>query len=336
MLKRKFLVLRNKEDGDGGSSGGGGAGAAGAAGNAGTGAAGAGAAVAGGAGAAGSDAGAAGEQSLFAQVGAGGQVDSGQGDTGAAAGAGTETPEQIALNASEKDTRRPPHVPAKFWNAEKGEINAEAWGNSTKALESRMKDIGLPPKSADEYKFDPPAAFKDAGLDLDPAMAKQMRDDALAQGLTQKQYEWIMGKYYSELEGMVNMSAKVGGERLKADLMGHYKTPEAMQQNVSLALSVVKAFGDEAELAAAMGPQGNTPAWVYRVLAKVGKELREDPGAQNDGILAQDDIGELMRGKPGDEDAPYWNPQHPQHKSVVAKVQRHHEAQSNARKRKAA
>lgn len=316
MLKRKFWVLRDKEDGEGGSAGG--AESQGAAGAAGQG---------------------AGEQSLFAQIGAGdqgGQSAAGQGDTGAAAGAGAETPEQIALNASEKDTRRPPHVPAKFWNAEKGEINAEAWGNSTKALESRMKDIGLPPKSADEYKFDPPAAFKDAGLDLDPAMAKQMRDDALAQGLTQKQYEWIMGKYYSELEGMVNMSAKVGGERLKADLMTHYKTPEAMQQNVSLALSVVKAFGDEAELAAAMGPQGNTPAWVYRVLAKVGKELKEDPGAQNDGILAQDDIGELMRGKPGDEDAPYWNPQHPQHKSVVAKVQRHHEAQSNARKRKAA
>lgn len=323
MLKRNWWVLRNKEDGEGGSAGGGGA----ASGDTGS------------QGAAGSAAQGAGEQSLFAQIGAGDQGDqgaAGQGDAGAAAGAGTETPEQIALNASEKDTRRPPHVPAKFWNAEKGEINAEAWGNSTKALESRMKDIGLPPKSADEYKFDPPAAFKDAGLDLDPAMAKQMRDDALAQGLTQKQYEWIMGKYYSELEGMVNMSAKVGGERLKADLMTHYKTPEAMQQNVSLALSVVKAFGDEAELAAAMGPQGNTPAWVYRVLAKVGKELKEDPGAQNDGILAQDDIGELMRGKPGDEDAPYWNPQHPQHKSVVAKVQRHHEAQSNARKRKAA
>lgn len=323
MLKRNWWVLRNKEDGEGGSAGGGGA----ASGDTGS------------QGAAGSAAQGAGEQSLFAQIGAGDQGDqgaAGQGDAGAAAGAGTETPEQIALNASEKDTRRPPHVPAKFWNAEKGEINAEAWGNSTKALESRMKDIGLPPKSADEYKFDPPAAFKDAGLDLDPALAKQMRDDALAQGLTQKQYEWIMGKYYSELEGMVNMSAKVGGERLKADLMTHYKTPEAMQQNVSLALSVVKAFGDEAELAAAMGPQGNTPAWVYRVLAKVGKELKEDPGAQNDGILAQDDIGELMRGKPGDEDAPYWNPQHPQHKSVVAKVQRHHEAQSNARKRKAA
>jgi len=323
MLKRNWWVLRNKEDGEGGSAGGGGA----ASGDTGS------------QGAAGSAAQGAGEQSLFAQIGAGDQGDqgaAGQGDAGAAAGAGTETPEQIALNASEKDTRRPPHVPAKFWNAEKGEINAEAWGNSTKALESRMKDIGLPPKSADEYKFDPPAAFKDAGLDLDPALAKQMRDDALAQGLTQKQYEWIMGKYYSELEGMVNMSAKVGGERLRADLMTHYKTPEAMQQNVSLALSVVKAYGDDAELAAAMGPQGNTPAWVYRVLAKVGKELKEDPGAQNDGILAQDDIGELMRGKPGDEDAPYWNPQHPQHKSVVAKVQRHHEAQSNARKRKAA
>ena len=323
MLKRNWWVLRNKEDGEGGSAGGGGA----ASGDTGS------------QGAAGSAAQGAGEQSLFAQIGAGYQGyqgAAGQGDAGAAAGAGTETPEQIALNASEKDTRRPPHVPAKFWNAEKGEINAEAWGNSTKALESRMKDIGLPPKSADEYKFDPPAAFKDAGLDLDPALAKQMRDDALAQGLTQKQYEWIMGKYYSELEGMVNMSAKVGGERLRADLMTHYKTPEAMQQNVSLALSVVKAYGDDAELAAAMGPQGNTPAWVYRVLAKVGKELKEDPGAQNDGILAQDDIGELMRGKPGDEDAPYWNPQHPQHKSVVAKVQRHHEAQSNARKRKAA
>lgn len=330
MLKGNRWVLQDKGDGDGSDLGGGGSN-----GDAGNVSANDGQrAHAGGASADGG--GEAGEKSLFASFGESGASDSAAVGGAGNAATGAETPEQLALNASEKDTRRPPHVPAKFWNAEKGEINAEAWGNSTKALESRMKDIGLPPKSADEYKFDPPAAFKDAGLDLDPAMAKQMRDDALAQGLTQKQYEWIMGKYYSELEGMVNMSAKVGGERLKADLMTHYKTPEAMQQNVSLALSVVKAFGDEAELAAAMGPQGNTPAWVYRVLAKVGKELKEDPGAQNDCILAQDDIGELMRGKPGDEDAPYWNPQHPQHKSVVAKVQRHHEAQSNARKRKAA
>ena len=329
MLKRKFWVFQNKEDGDGGSAGG--------ATENNTGNVSANNGQRADAGGTSADEGnEAGEKSLFASIAEGGASAGAAGGNAGSAAAGAETPEQIALNASEKDTRRPPHVPAKFWNAEKGEINAEAWGNSTKALESRMKDIGLPPKSADEYKFDPPAAFKDAGLDLDPAMNKQMRDDALAQGLTQKQYEWIMGKYYSELEGMVNMSAKVGGERLKADLMAHYKTPEAMQQNVSLALSVVKAYGDESELAAAMGPQGNTPAWVYRVLAKVGKELKEDPGAQNDGILAQDDIGELMRGKPGDEDAPYWNPQHPQHKSVVAKVQRHHEAQSNARKRRAA
>lgn len=227
-------------------------------------------------------------------------------------------------------------MPAKFWNAEKGELNTEAWAASTKALETRMKDIGLPPKAADEYKFDVPKQFKDAGLDLDPAMSKQMREDALAQGLTQKQYEWLMGRYYSELEGMVEQSARVGSEKLKRDLMGHYKTEDATRANVTMALAVVKAYGDESEIAAAMGPQGNTPAWVYRVLAKVGKEMGEDPGVSNDAILGQENIDELMRGKPGDEDAPYWNPNHPQHKHVVAKVSRHHEAQAKARQRKAA
>lgn len=85
-----------------------------------------------------------------------------------------------------------------------------------------------------------------------------------------------------------------------------------------------------------MGPQGNTPAWVYRILAKVDKEMGEDGGLGDESILSDDSLEELMKGKPGDEDAPYWNPQHPQHKVVKAKVERHHQAAAAKNSRKAA
>lgn len=319
-MLRKWWVLRNEEGGDAGTGGGGGGGSDGA-------------------GAVGAGAASGEEKSILATLGAGGgQTDAAAGGAGGqgATPPAQETPEQAALKAAEKDTRRPPHVPAKFWNAEKGEVNFEAWAKSTKELEGRMKDIGLPPKSADEYQFEAPKAFKDAGLDLDPDIAKAFKEQALEAGLTQKQYEWVMSKYYDQVEQLVGHSAKVGSERLKTDLLSHYKTPEALQQNVALALSVVQAYGDEQEIAAALGPQGNTPAWVYRILAKVGKEMREDPGIAADGLLQDESVEELMKGKPGDEASAYWNPKHPQHAAVVAKVQKHFAAQEAARKRKRA
>lgn len=336
MRIRKWWLMNQDGGGDGSGSGSGGAGGAGdSAGNAGRG-------DSGGAGSqadAGSD---AGEASLLAAAAGGG--DQG-GEAGAAADKGGDgkalTPEQKAeadrLKASEKDTRRPKHVPAKYWDAEKGEIRAEAAFKSLSELEGRMRDVGLPPADPSAYKFEVPKEYAEAGLDLDPDLSAAFRKEAHEAGLSQKQYEWVMGTYFKQLGSLVDHAGRAGKELLQKELLEHYKTPEVLNENLKHAFRVVNAFGDEAEVKEAMGARGNVPAWVYRVLAKVGKELGEDPGFQSENAGAEgESLETLMAGKPGDENSPYWNPKHPQHARTVEKVQRIMERQAAAAKRKQA
>lgn len=326
-MRRRWWVIRAEAgdaEGAGQSAGGGGGGGS-------ADAAGAGADAGGGA---------AKSPSLLEALGKGGAADAGAtGDAGSAGAAGAGdgkalTPEQIALQASEKDTRRPAQVPAKYWDAEKGEVRYEAWAKSTQQLEQRMRDVGLPPKSADEYKFDVPAELKEAGVDLDPAMAKSFREEAHAAGLTQKQYEFVMSKYFGSLSALADQTKQFSADKARADLMGYYKTEADFNKNVRLAYQAFSAYAgpQDAEL---IDTIGNIPA-VVRILAKVGAELKEDPGVSPDAILDVESVSTLMRGKPGDQDAPYWNPTDPRHKATVAKVRKHHEAQAAANRRRAA
>ena len=283
-----------------------------------------------------------GDKSIFADVGKDGAGDAaggadGKGGDGKDASKGDDkalTPEARALQAADKDTRRPADVPAKYWDAEKGEVKYAAWAKSTSELETRMRDTGLPPKTADEYKFEVPEEMKKAGVALDQTTSKAFSARALALGLTQKQYEGVMSEYFSSLGTMANAAVGYSRDKLNAELLAHYKVPGDVKKNLVAAFRVVSAFGDESEVEAAMGPMGNAPAWVYRVLAKVGKEMGEDPGVKPDEVLGGDSLEHLMRGKAGDEDAPYWNPKHPQHAATVAKVTRFHQAQANAKQRK--
>ena len=332
LIKRWFLQDQagGGDDGKGaGGAGDGGAGAAGAdqgaAGNADAGSADAG-------GKAGAGGGAA-DASLFAELGAG-AAGAGAAAVKTEAAGDTLTPEARSLQAAEKDTRRPAHVPAKYWDPEKGEIRAESAFKSLSELETRMRSTGLPPKAAEEYKFEVPKDLKDAGIELDQATTNAFRAKALELGLTQKQYEAVMGEYFATISTMAQGATAYGSAKLKGQLLEHYKTPEVLAENVRLAFQVVNAYGDEHEVEQAMGASGNTPPWVYRVLAKVGKELGEDKGVKPDEVLHGDSLEHLMRGKEGDEDAPYWNARDPRHGATVAKVTAYHEAQQKASQRR--
>lgn len=70
-----------------------------------------------------------------------------------------------------------------------------------------MKDVGLPPKSADEYKYEPPKEIKEAGFDMPPDVSKRIKDRVFAKGYTNGQYEEMMAMYYEELGDMVAASA---------------------------------------------------------------------------------------------------------------------------------
>jgi len=328
----RYVLQEEAGDGKGGSAAGGGAtGGAAAAGGDG---AGKGVAAAGDAGAGDANKGAGGEQSLLEQIGKGGAAgDDGKGGGKAVDDGGNLTPEQRALQIAEKDTRRPKEVPAKYWDAEKGEVNYAAWAKSTTELETRMRTYGLPPKTADEYKFDVPKELKEHGVDLDPALTKTFRDEAYTMGLTQKQYEGVMGAYFKHIANLANQVSQFSQEKARTELLGYYKTEEAMTENVRNAFRVFSSFADEKDMEG-INQIGNIPA-VIRVLAKIWPEMREDPNVNPDTILEGESLENLMRGGPGKDDSPYWNKTDPRHKVTVAKVQAHHERQASARRRKA-
>lgn len=260
-------------------------------------------------------------------AGDGGDDGDGAGEAGEAGG--EQTPEQIALNAAEKDVRRPKGVPAKFWNAEKGEVNFDAWSKSTSELENRMRVVGLPPKTAEEYKFDVPEDIRKLGVDADPVQTKAFRDKALGMGLTQKQYEGIMAEYYAMIPQIAGASENFGMARCGEALKSFYKTDEAVKDSIRAAYQTFAAYADEEEMKA-IDSLGNNPYFV-RVLAKMNRELVEDPGVREGTIASAEDIEELMA-----KGSPYWDASHPQHKSVKAKVERHFERQAKTAQRKRA
>lgn len=238
---------------------------------------------------------------------------------------------KAALEASEKDSRRPKDVPAKYWDATKGEVNFTAWAKSTTELETRMRTTGLPPKSADEYKVEIPPELKAAGVDLDPAQSKAFREMALAAGLTQKQYETVMGAYFKNLGEAADQTSQFSQDKCRTELLKTYKTDEALVAANQRAYRTFMAFADEGDREA-IDSIGNIPA-VIRMLDKVGKEMGEDKGVHPDAILDQESLQTLMRGGPGKEDSPYWNESDPRHAATKAKVTAHHQAEE-ARKRR--
>ena len=273
----------------------------------------------------GAPAAAAPEPSILEALGAGG-------DPAPAAAAPTgdpapQTADQQALQASETDTRRPAHVPAKFWDATKGEINHEAWAKSYTGLEQRMKDTGLPPKDATEYKFEPPAGME--AFEPDPDLTAAFRTKAHEMGLTQKQYQAVMSEYAALIPSMAEQMVNFGRGKAEESLKSFYKTPEQLTENVRLAFKAFNAYADESDMKE-INRIGNMPA-VIKILAKVGREMQEDPGVGGDSILAAESLDELMA-----KDSPYWDPKHPKHASVKAKVAAHHEAAARQKQRKAA
>lgn len=226
-------------------------------------------------------------------------------------------------------------MPAKYWDAEKGEVRLEALAKSATTLEKRMRDVGLPPETAEGYKFEVPKELKEAGIDLDPKMSSSFRAKAFELGMTQKQYEGVMAEYFGGMGALADQAGQFGEAKARTALMAHYKTEDAMNAAVGRAYRTAEAYLPEAQLDKLMASAGNIPE-IITLLDAVGKEMSEDHGVHPDAILDGESVEHLMRGKVGAEDSPYWNAKDPRHKAVVAKVKAHHEAKAAANRRKAA
>jgi hypothetical protein len=175
------------------------------------------------------------------------------------------------------------------------------------------------PATADEYKADAVLAKvkETTGQDvkLDDAQAKGFRDLAHGLGLSQTQYEGILGAYFQNVQGMVDGAfdnAMAKGKESLAKSWGP-ADGDAFKGNM---VQAAKAFNTYAPAdmrnAQVMDQIGNNPV-VLQILANVGKELGEDT-RQNAGGAGGLDIQALQKSEA------YWNASHADHARVVAKV----------------
>lgn len=191
---------------------------------------------------------------------------------------------------------------------------AEAYGH----LEKRMGSGDLPPKTADEYQFNLPDAFKDADFSGDQLL-KQFKQDALAKGLNQEQFDFVMGKYFEIAPGLMAGARQLSLDECVADLKAEWKTDQQYGAEMRQAHKAVIGFGDK-DAEGLIRDYGNDPRFV-RLMNRVGAEMGEDrsmnPGGTPQGGQS---VESLMSSEA------YNNPKHPEHARVSAQVSAHFKA----------
>lgn len=184
-------------------------------------------------------------------------------------------------------------------------------------LERRLGAGDVPPKEAKDYATTVPEALKEAikveELAASPKF-QEFRDTMHAAGLSQKQFDQVVGKMLDYSISLQQGQAKLSETECVTQLKTEWKDDAAFTANIRAAYRAAETYGDVQKV---MAKYGNDPD-VIRILANVGKELGEDTSA-GAGVAAISDVDAeaLTKSKA------YWDVNDPEHASVKAKVQQH-------------
>lgn len=204
-------------------------------------------------------------------------------------------------------------VPDKFKD-ETGELKLKEIAKSYANLEKRLGAGDAPPKTPDEYKLD----YKlPEGVAINKENEKGFLAACHAQGMTNKQVQFVMDKY----AGLIGDQVKNTDTKPKAEAELKKAWGEQFGEKVTLAQKAFKALPQDEVNVKSLAKIANNPGFVS-LLAYIGKGLKEDvPPVVNGGNRGGDDeIQAAMRSEP------YWNAKHPEHLSVKARVEAYHKA----------
>jgi hypothetical protein len=214
--------------------------------------------------------------------------------------------------------KAPGAIPEKFQvKNEDGSINQDAsiakWGESYAALEKRIVAGDLPPKDAKEYQVSVPEELKESwNADDDPAF-QGFRDRALGVGLTQKQFDFVMGEYFKAAGNLVNGNVSLSAEEATAELKKEWKTDAEYQTKTAAAVRALGAYADK-DFDDFIKTYGNDPK-VIRMMARIGAEIKEDSSFTVDtSQTAATTIESLLKSEA------YKDPAHPEHQKVSRQV----------------
>lgn len=194
---------------------------------------------------------------------------------------------------------------------------SEAYGNA----EKRIGSGDIPPKEAKEYQVTVPDALKEV---FDPGKDEGMQaflTGAHEAGLTQKQLDFVMGKYFELAPQLAAGAAQYDTNTCTEELKQTWATDADFKRNVRNAYVATEAIGQKAGIAVddiLAGPLGNNPQFL-KLMAAIGPEFAEDapPGGQQ--MASQEDVQSLMQSEA------YTNPKHPDHAKVSEKIRKYYE-----------
>lgn len=212
-------------------------------------------------------------------------------------------------------------LPAKFRVMDAtGQIDMAAsskkLGEGYTNAEKRIGTTASAPESPDAYAFTPPEEFKDTPLD--EGLAKSFRDRAHKAGLSQDQFQFVMGEYFGLVPALLDAKTAHTSESARAELSKVWKTSPELEAGMNAAERAVSMAPKDLQQAVKEKYGADPLFWQFA--AHYGKQLREDtppssaPAAQTssaDALMASD---------------AYRNPKHPEHVRVSAQVQQHFQA----------
>ncbi|HRF11305.1 MAG TPA: hypothetical protein PLR37_04090 [Candidatus Accumulibacter phosphatis] len=162
------------------------------------------------------------------------------------------------------------------------EASARKVAEAHRSLEQRLGSGDVPPKTTEEYapKVDA-EGFNWDEVKNDESMRGFLKG-AHAKGFTNDQLSYVLGEYWKAAPNLVTGAQQLDDRAATAELRQEWKTDAEFKQHIGQAFKAFNAFAAEADRSR-IDEIGNNPI-VLRLLANIGKEMREDTPINGGGI----------------------------------------------------
>lgn len=243
------------------------------------------------------------------------------------AGSAAASPGSLLTQQAEND-----YLPEKFRVTDsEGKIDqaasARKLAESYKALEAHKGPPRVVPATPEAYTLEAPKDAEGkpiAGFEEftgDP-LFKAFTADAHAQGFTNEQLQFTVGKYLSLAPELLQADKALTAEEATARLATVWTDQATMSANLTGVVRAINMFGADdssapGSKATLMEKYGTDPDFIA-FAASIAKELKEDTPPGGEQPSSDDNIEALQKGKA------YWDPLDPDHKRVKGLVDAHY------------
>lgn len=251
---------------------------------------------------------------------AGGNDGSASGAAGSALAGGSEAGSAAASGATPTEWVPEKYRVTKADGTFDVEASARKLADGYGELSKRFGSGGAAPATPDEYQVAVPDALKDAMGDLskDP-MFTQFRADMHGLGLSQKQFDGVMSRYFELAPALAAGGSQMNTEQATTALKTAWPDSNAYSENLKLAYQASTVVAGAAKMSyedIEKAGLANNPTFI-RLMAAIGPEFGEDrpvAGGQVSTGTSEDDIKQMLVSEAN------TNPKHPQHKATRAQI----------------